>query len=141
MVRNFLNRRTSNDIGSATVEMVLLAPVLVLLMAFVVFLGRAGGATEQVRHAADQAARAASIVARPKMQSVAQLVAAADLANNGFNCASTSVGVQVSNALAASSVTVTVSCRLNQQGTSLVGAVARTLTASSTEVIDQYRAG
>jgi hypothetical protein len=75
------------------------------------------------------------------MQSVAQLVAAADLANHGFNCASTSVGVQVSNALAASSVTVTVSCRLNQQGTSLVGAIARTLTASSTEVIDQYRAG
>ena len=136
-----MNRRTANDIGSTTVEMVLLAPVLVLLMAFVVFLGRAGGATGQVRHAADEDARAASIVARPRMKGVAQLLAAADLADNGFNCASTSVGVQVSNALAASSVTVTVSCRLNQQGTSLVGAVSRTLTASSTEVIDQYRAG
>jgi len=140
-VPNFLTRGTTNDVGSMTVEMVLLAPVLVLLMAFVVFLGRAGGATEQVRHAADEAARAASIVARPKMQGVAQLVAAADMANNGFSCASASVGVQVTSALAASSVTVTVTCSVNQQGTSLVGAIARTLTASSTEVIDQYRAG
>jgi len=121
--------------------MVLLTPVLVLLMLFVVFLGRAGGATEQIRHAADEAARAASIVARPNMQAVAHSVAAADLAANGFNCASTTVGLGVIDTTAVSSVTVTVSCVVNQQGTALLGTPSRTLTASSTEVIDRYRGG
>ena len=122
-------------------EMVLLTPVLVLLMVFVVFLGRAGGANEQVRHAADEAARAASLIARPNMQAVAQLIATADLAANGVNCASTNVSVAVSNVVTAGSVTVTVSCVVNRQGTGLLGVVARTITASSTEVIDRYRAG
>ena len=132
---------TRNDRGSVSVEMVLLTPVLVMLMLFVVFLGRAGGANEQVRHAADQAARAASIVARPRMQAVAELVAQADLAANGFSCSSTSVSVALLGAPFASSVTVTVSCRVNQAGTELVGALSRTIVASSTDVVDRYRAG
>ena len=49
--------RRRKDQGSASVEMVLLTPLLVLLTLFVVYLGRAGGGTEQVRHAADVAAR------------------------------------------------------------------------------------
>src|SRR4051794_35132473 len=59
------------DRGSVTVELVILAPVLVILMLFVVFVGRASGATEQIRHAADEGARAASLVARPAMLGVA----------------------------------------------------------------------
>jgi Flp pilus assembly protein TadG len=121
--------------------MVLLTPVLVLLMLFVVFLGRAGGATDQVRHAADQAARAASLVARPRMQAVAQVVAVADLADNGFNCATTAVTIGVSDTASEASVTVTVACEVNQQGTELLRAQGRVLTASSTEIIDRYRAG
>ena len=120
--------------------MVLLTPVLILLTVFVVFLGRGGGATEQVRHAADEAARAASQVAVTNMHNVAQFIAAADLAANGFNCASTSVSVGVINNATVGSVTVTVSCRVNQQGTTLLGNSSRTITASSTEVIDRYRA-
>ncbi len=131
---------SANDSGSASVEMVLLAPVLVLLMLFVVFLGRAGGASDQIRHAADEASRAASLVARPRMHAVAQAVAAADLSNNGFNCQSTSVAVVVSEVATVSSITVTVSCRVNQEGTALVGSNARVLVASSTEIIDRYRA-
>ncbi len=136
-----VTRRAAGNEGSVTVEMVILAPVFVLLMLFVVVLGRAGGATDQVRHAADEAARAASLVARPRMTNVAQAVAVADLASNGFNCASTAIAVFVENAVAAGSVTVTVSCVINQQDTALLGAHARTVTASSTEVIDRYRAG
>ena len=140
-----MNRHTfpsvaTRDAGSASVEMVLLTPVLVLLMVFLVFLGRGGGATEQVRHAADEAARAASQVSASSMHNVAQLIAAADLAANGFNCSSTSVSVGVINTTPVGSVTVTVSCRINQQGTTLLGTSSRTITASSTEVIDRYRA-
>lgn len=136
----YVNQHSLGGAGSVSVEMVLLTPVLVLLMLFVVYLGRGGGANQEVRHAADQAARAASIVARPRMQKVAQLVAAADLANNGFNCASTTVLVGLRDAPMNASVTVTVSCRVNQQGTAMLGPITRVLTASSTEVIDRYRA-
>jgi Flp pilus assembly protein TadG len=132
-------RRWTGDRGSVTVEMVILTPVLITLVLFVVFLGRAGGATEQVRHAADAGARAASIVSRPSMGNVAHLVATADLAANGVNCGSTTVSVSISNAPRVSSVTVTVSCSVNSQGTALLGAGQRTLTASSTEVIDRFR--
>lgn len=129
------------DRGSVTVEMVILAPVLVMLTLFIVFLGRAGGSIQQVRHAADVGARAASLVSRSAMQTVAVSVAARDLADNGVNCASTSVSVSVNDAVDAGSVTVTVSCVVNSDGTSLVGAGARTVTASSTEVIDRFRGG
>src|SRR4051794_29286139 len=83
------------NVGSVTVELVVLAPVLVVLMLFVVFLGRAGGAVEQVRHAADEGARAASLVSRAAMPDAASSAVAADLASNGANCSSTSVAVDV----------------------------------------------
>jgi Flp pilus assembly protein TadG len=130
-----------SDRGSATVELVILAPVLVVLMLLVVFVGRSGGALEQVRHAADAGARAASLVARPSMDAAATQAVTRDLNANGSNCASTSVAVSFLDASDVDSVTVTVSCQTNTAGTSLLGASARTLSASSTEVIDRYRAG
>ena len=48
------------DSGSVTVEMVLLAPVLMVLILFGVYSGRASESLTQVRSAADQAARGAS---------------------------------------------------------------------------------
>jgi Flp pilus assembly protein TadG len=125
------------------VELVILAPALVVLMLFVVYVGRAGGAVEQVRHAADEAARAASQVKRSSMAGVAQQIAELELASNGANCSSTSVAVSVAEAAAGQggSVTVTVTCRLNISGTEPVLGRSRAITARSTEVIDVYRAG
>ncbi len=130
---------TRKDSGSVTVEIVVLTPVLIMLTLFIVFLGRAGGSVQQVRHAADAGARAASLVSVVTMQRVAASVAARDLADNGVNCASTTVSVSVDESPTSGSVTVTVSCVVNDDGTSLLGALARTVTASSTEVIDRYR--
>ena len=45
------------DSGSVTVEMVLLTPVLMVLILFGVYSGRASESFAQVRSAADQAAR------------------------------------------------------------------------------------
>ena len=129
------------DGGSVTVELVILAPVLVVLMLFVVFVGRAGGAVEQVRHAADEGARAASLVSRAAMAGAASSAVNSDLANNGANCSDTSVGVNVVSSGTVDSVTVMVTCVINGVGTELLGAGARSVTASSTEVIDRYRAG
>lgn len=134
-------RRRRGDGGSVSVEMVILAPALIVLMLFVVFLGRATGAIEQIRHAADVGARAASLVRRPNMITVATDAALADLSANGVNCSSTSVSAAITNAPGASSVTVTVTCVVNAAGTTLLGAHARSVAASSTEVIDRYRGG
>lgn len=143
--RHDLHRRAgaadAADAGSATVELVILAPVLVVLMLFVVFVGRAGGAVEQVRHAADEGARAASLVSRPAMAAAASTAVNADLESNGANCSSTSVAVNVVDSGNVDSVTVTVTCVVNGVGTELLGAAARSVSASSTEVIDRYRAG
>ena len=133
--------RDNRDDGSVTVELVILAPVLVVLMLFVVFVGRAGGAVEQVRHAADEGARAASLVSRGAMPGAASSAVETDLASNGANCSSTSVAVHVVDSGTVDSVTVTVTCVINGVGTELLGAGARSVTASSTEVIDRYRAG
>jgi len=129
------------DAGSVTVELVILAPVLVVLMLFVVFVGRAGGAIQHVRHAADEGARAASLVSRAAMAGAASSAVNSDLVNNGANCSDTSVGVNVVSSGTVDSVTVTVTCVINGVGTELLGAGARSVTASSTEVIDRYRAG
>lgn len=131
--------RAAADRGSAAVEMVILTPVLVIILLFIVYLGRASGAVEQVRHAADAGARAASIVSRSSMGNVARLVALADLHSNGVNCTSTEVTVSVANDPRVSSVSVTVRCAVNAQATTPLGATARTVSATSTEVIDRYR--
>ena len=52
--------------GSVTVEMVLLTPVLMVLILFGVYSGRASESSIQVRHSADQAARVASKVSRAR---------------------------------------------------------------------------
>lgn len=122
-------------------ELVILAPVLVVLMLFVVFVGRASGAGEQVHHAADQGARSASLVSRAAMTDVAIAAVRRDLTTNHANCSSTSVSVAATTARASERVTVVVSCVVDARGTNLLGAGARTVTAKSTEVIDRHRAG
>lgn len=142
-------RRRPHDAGSATVELVILTPVLVVLMLFVVFVGRASGAVEQVRHAADEGARAASLVSPLSMSAAAEQAVGRDLRTNGTNCSSTDVAVAIATSNTAGpggpadvgSVTVTVTCVVDAAGTALLGSAARTVAASSTEVIDRYRAG
>ena len=59
-------RRRDNERGSATVELVILTPLLILLLLFVVALGRLAGARIDVDGVAAQAARAASIARSPQ---------------------------------------------------------------------------
>jgi Flp pilus assembly protein TadG len=126
-----------SDRGSATVELVTIAPLLVALLAFIVYAGRAGQTVEQVHHAADQGARAASMVRRPAMGDAARSAVLADLAANGVACDQPSVATSVR----VDSVTVQVVCRVPTVGLRLLGADARSVSATSTEVIDRYRGG
>ena len=125
--------------GSATVELVLLTPVLMSLVMFVVIAGRSGESAIEVHHAADQAARAASMVHPRAMQIVAERVAHDDLLRNGVGCAETSIEVTLKKSNLSRTVTVSVDCVVNRDGLDLLGLGERHAKAVSTEVIDRWR--
>lgn len=125
--------------GSVTVEMVLLAPVLMLLILFGVYASRASESLVQVRHAADQAARSASKVSRGRIQSVANDVANRTLNNSGTSCVNFAVSTAVIEQGSNSAVRVRVECTIKTQGLVLLGVSERQVSATSTEVIDRWR--
>lgn len=132
----------SRERGSATTELVLLTPVLIIVLLFVVALGRIGSSRAEVDAAARDAARDAA-----NARSVAEAVtnsdtaARGDLENAGVTCGSLSVVLDTSNFRAGGTVTATVSCTVALQD--LVGLglpSSRTITGRYTEPIDVYRA-
>ena len=125
--------------GSVTVEMVLLAPVLMLLILFGVYASRASESLVQVRHAADQSARSASKVSRGRFQSVANDVANRTLNNSGTSCIDFAVSTAVIEQGNNSAVRVKVECTIKTQGLVLLGVSERQVSATSTEVIDRWR--
>ncbi|MEN9805406.1 MAG: hypothetical protein RIS41_2253 [Actinomycetota bacterium] len=127
------------DRGSVTVEMVLLTPLLVLFVIFTVFGGRAAESMTDVQHAADQGARAASLVSSARMQAQAVQAVRHDLDDRGVSCPDPAI--TVSPSLEGRVVTVTVTCRAREGGLEILSVDTPTLTASSTEVVDRYRAG
>jgi Flp pilus assembly protein TadG len=125
--------------GSVTVEMVLLAPVLMLLILFGVYASRASESLVQVRHAADQAARSASKVSRGRVQSVANDVANRTLNNSGTSCVDFAVSTAVIDKGSNTAVRVKVECTIKAQGLTLLGVSERRVSATSTEVLDRWR--
>jgi Flp pilus assembly protein TadG len=128
--------------GSATTEVVLLTPVLILMLLFVVALGRIGSSRAEVGAAARDAARDAAN-ARSIAQAVANSDSAArgDLNGSGVTCRSVSVVLDTHNFRAGGTVTATVSCTV--AFADLVGLdlpAAKTITSRYTEPIDIYRA-
>ena len=127
------------DRGSLTVEMVLLAPVLMVLVLFGVHSGRLSEAKIQVQHAADQGARAGSLVSESKIVSAAKSAVEADLMLAGVSCRKISVNVEQVDAGVASAVQVQVLCSVRVDGTELLGLLPDQVSASSIEVIDAWR--
>jgi Flp pilus assembly protein TadG len=134
--------RDRSDRGSAATELVLLVPVLVVLLLTVAYAGRVTRAQTHVRHAADQAARAASLRQHPPAAAAdARAVAVANLQAARVSCASFDVAVDTSQLRPGGQVTVVVRCTTSRQGLGLLGLGARTVTARSVEVVDARRAG
>lgn len=127
--------------GSASLELVLLTPALVLLLLLVAAGGRLEQARGQLDGTAREAARAASIArSAPNAESDAQALATQRLGDEGITCADLSVATDTSNFRAGGFVTTTVSCRVDLSdlfGLALPG--SRTMTATATEPIDVYR--
>ena len=94
----------------------------------------------QVRHSADQGARAASLVRISRMETVGRAAVLADLQLSGMSCVNPQINVAVDTESAVRSVLVEVECVVNQTGLGLIGLSERVVTAQSIEVIDRWRA-
>ena len=127
------------DSGSVTVEMVLLAPVLMVLILFGVYSGRASESLTQVRSAADQAARGASMVSRSRVEATAFQIAERALTSESISCVDLSVSTALIENGDNNAVHVEISCTINTDGLTLLGLTQRRVTASSTEVLDRWR--
>ena len=125
--------------GSLTVEMVILAPVLMFMVLFGVHVGRLSEAKVQVQHAADQGARAGSLAAKSKVVSAATVAAESDLKLAGVACTKVSVEVGLVTTGLTNAVRVQVDCDVRIDGTELLGLLPDRVHASSMEVIDEWR--
>ncbi|MGV1006379.1 MAG: TadE/TadG family type IV pilus assembly protein [Candidatus Nanopelagicales bacterium] len=132
------------DRGSATLELVVVAPALLVVLGLLIGAGRIAMAAQTVQQAAHQAARAASLARSPAAgTSVGQSTATAVLAGQGLNCTTTRVSLEA-GALAApagtpGTVSATVSCTVPLADLAVPGLPgSRTLTSTGQYAIDTY---
>ena len=135
------HRTRPDEDGSATAELVILTPVLILFLLLVVALGRLSGARLDVNGAAAQAARAASIARDPATATTdATQTATAALASQHLTCAHLSVAVDTAQFNPGGAVAVTVSCSVDLSTLTGLHLPAReTLSDRFVEPIDLYR--
>ena len=128
--------------GSVTVELMLVTPLLILLLLFVVALGRLASARIDVNGAAAQAARAASIARDPESASnAAKQTATAALADDHVTCANLAVATDTSGFSAGGTVAVTITCNVDLADLAGLRLPASTaISARSVSVVDTYRA-
>jgi Flp pilus assembly protein TadG len=138
-------RRRERDEGNAPLELVILAPVVFLLLAFVVAAGRTSIAQGSVAAAARDAARQASISLTPGTAQTAALSSAMTaLGQDGLDCRpvvtvdTAGFGIPVGQP---ATVSATVTCTVSLSDLLVPGLPgSRTLTATFTSPLDPFRA-
>ncbi len=133
------------DRGSATIELVVLAPALLAVLGLVVVAGRISTAGSAVEQAAASAARAASIARDARgAEAAAERSARASLRDQGVTCQPLASSVDVRGFAVAigspASVTVRLRCTVPLADVSVPGMPGqRTVTAQMTSPIDRFR--
>ncbi len=131
--------------GALWLELAILGPALLMVLALVIAAGRIYLSGSSVDDAARDAARAASVQTNPvAAQGSAEQVADQTLASEGLHCTSTSVTVPTAGfdvpVGQPASVTVTVTCRADLSDIGLPGLPgSKLLTGAFTSSIDPYR--
>jgi Flp pilus assembly protein TadG len=131
--------------GSATLELAILAPALLLLLGLVVLAGRVQVAAGAVEHAAAVAARDASLARTPAAAQATGTVAAdRELTAQNLRCTPTTVVINTSGFAAPvgqpATVTATITCTVTLADLALPGLPgARTITAHATSPLDSWR--
>lgn len=137
--------RTEPERGSAALELAILTPALLLLLALVVLAGRVQVASGAVEHAAATAARDASMARTVDAARTAALTAAdRELAAQDIDCATTSVILDVAGFAVPvgqpAAVTATITCVVSLSDLAVPGVPGeRALTSTATSAIDRFR--
>jgi Flp pilus assembly protein TadG len=137
--------RRRGESGSATLELVVWAPALLLVMSVVLLAGRVAQAHQTVEVAAAEAARSASSAdTLGTARSSAREAADRALASSGLRCGATTVTVDTGewNRLPGvmAKVGVTVSCRVALADLAVPGLPGgRQVSASATSILDTFR--
>lgn len=138
-------RGQAREAGSASLEIVVLAPALLLFVFLVIFAGRWALAQQAVQAAASEAARAASIArSAGEASGSASSAATTSLTNQKVRCAVQSVSVDTSGfgvpAGTPASVSATVSCQVDMSDLAFPGVPGhRTLESTMSSPLDTYR--
>jgi len=127
--------------GSASVELVLLTPVLVGLLCLTVAFGRIQGARSDIESAARVAARTASTQRdATAARTAGQNAASAELDGGGYRCGSLEVDIDTVDVTAGATVTATVECTVGLGDVTGMGIPStHTFSAVFTEPLDRYR--
>lgn len=142
-LRHLLPR--NDDRGINTIEVVIITPVFLLLIGVLIAGGLVAQAHMKIQHAANEAARAASI-SRTAMQAgpKAQTAAYDDLAAKGLTCITLNAAVDTSAFLTRpgsnAQISATVTCTVSFDALGLAGIHGtRTITHTATSPLDTYR--
>ena len=129
--------------GTAAIEVVLVAPLLMVILLFVVGLGHMAHARQQIESVAADSARAASLErSAPRSASAARVAAQRSLGEAGVSCRDLEVNVDLTSYQPGGQVRVTVSCSAHLGDFAMAGFPGRrTFTATATVPIESYRAG
>lgn len=129
--------------GALSVEFSIIASIFFIgFLVLVVYAGRAGQASNDVRSAAHEAARSASLAGSSgDATAAAQATATANLLESGLTCVDgTVVGVDTTNFVPGGWVTVTISCTTRLSDLAVLNVPgSRTYTFSASEIIDVAR--
>lgn len=130
----------TGDTGSATAELVLLTPLLVMILLFVVLCGRLTSAQLDVDAAASAAARAASLArTNPTARTAAEHTALDTLASRGVTCQDATI-TMTGTLTPGSAITIRVSCQVPLTDLTLLTVPGhRHVEAEATSPIDQWR--
>ena len=137
-----MKTRNRTSRGAATVELVLLTPVLIVMLLFVVALGRLASTRQDVDAAARDAARAAANArSATTAQADGDTAARNSLDTGRVGCRELTVTIDTDNFRAGGTVVARVTCTVDLGDlTGLRVPATRAITATFTSPIDQYRA-
>ncbi|MZG16606.1 pilus assembly protein TadE [Streptomyces sp. SID5914] len=133
--------RCPDDRGSAAVELVLVTPLLVLVLLFVVALGRLSDARLLVADATHQAARAASLArTEPQARADAQRAAQAALHAAHSACTHPHVRVDAGGLTPGASTSATVTCTVDLEQLTRIGMPGSvTVAGTAHSPVDRHR--
>jgi Flp pilus assembly protein TadG len=125
----------------AALELVILFPFILVMIALVAAFGRVERGRQLVDQAAQAASRAGSLATTPyTASSAAQNAAEETLRDGGLSCANMTVTLDTSQFRAGGQVVARVSCVADLSGLTMAGVPGSvTMTADSTSPLDWYR--